>query len=321
MKSRSVSLTGATGFLGWHIATTFQRAGWTVRAIVRPGNTKPLPDGVESRESALHAAALAAVIAGTDVLVHAAALTRSGSEDVLRAINVDGTRAVIDAANDTGSRLVLISSQAANGPGTPLVPSREDDTPHPLTPYGRSKLAAETHVRADARVPWTILRPSAIYGPRDRGFLQLFRLAARGRFLLVAPPDTAFTLIHVDDAARAVVMAAGNPRAIGETFFIGHPEPQSPDAMLRQLARAFGHPYRPRRVPPFALRAIAAAGDVAWRLGIEPMLDRSRLMELHAEGFVCAVDRASDRLGFTAETPLPAGLESTLRWYRRQGWV
>src|ERR1019366_8346883 len=180
-----------TGFLGWHIATTFQRAGWTVRAIVRPGNTKPLPDGVESRESALHATVLAA------------ALTRSGSEDVLRAVNVDGTRAVIDAANDTGSRLVLISSQAANGPGTPLVPSREDDTPHPLTPYGRSKLAAETHVRADARVSWTILRPSAIYGPRDRGFLRLFRLAARGRFLLFAPPDTAFTLIHVDDAARA----------------------------------------------------------------------------------------------------------------------
>ena len=227
MKSRSVSLTGATGFLGWHIATAFQRAGWTVRAIVRPGNTKPLPEGVESRESALHAAALAPAIAGTDVLVHAAALVRAGNEDVLRAVNVDGTRAVIDAANDTGSRLVFISSQAANGPGTPLVPSREDDTPHPLTPMAAASWRRKTHVRADARVPWTILRPSAIYGPRDRGFLQLFRLAARGRFLLVAPPDTAFTLIHADDAARAVVMAADDPRAIGETFFVGHPEPQS----------------------------------------------------------------------------------------------
>jgi nucleoside-diphosphate-sugar epimerase len=324
MTNRSVSLTGATGFLGWHIATAFMRAGWHVRAIVRPGNTKPLPDGpgrIDARESALHAAALAPAIAGTDVLVHAAALVRAGHEDILRAVNVDGTRAVIDAANDTGTRLVFISSQAAHGPGTRRDPAREDDASHPLTAYGRSKLAAERHIRADARVPWTILRPSAIYGPRDRGFLQLFRLASRGRYLLVAPPDTAFTLIHADDAARAVAMAADHPGAVGETFFIGHPEPQTAGDILRQLARIYDRPYTPRRVPAFALRALAAAGDVAWRLGIEPLFDSSRLAELHAGGFVCAVDRASQRIGFTAATPLPDGLASTARWYRREGWV
>lgn len=321
MKSRSVSLTGATGFLGWHIAAAFQRAGWTVRAIVRPGNTKPLPAGVESRESALHAAALRPAIAGSDVLVHAAALTRSGNEDVLRAVNVDGTRAVVDAVNDTGARLVFISSLAAAGAGTPERPAREDDVPNPLTAYGRSKLAAEAAVRAEARVAWTILRPSSVYGPRDRGFLPLFRLASRGRFLLVAPPDTAFTLIHADDVARAIVKAADHPGAIGETFFVGHPESQTADALLRHFARAADRPYTPRRVPQFVLRTIAAAGDIAWRLGIEPMLDGSRLAELRAEGFVCAVDRASERIGFTAQTPLAAGLASTLEWYRQQGWL
>ena len=300
------------------------RAGWHVRAIVRPGNTKPLPDGpgrIEVRESSLHAAALAPAIDGTTVLVHAAGLVRAGHEDLLRAVNVDGTRAVIDAANDTGTRLLFISSQAAHGPGTRRDPAREDGTPHPMTAYGRSKLAAERHVRADARVPWTILRPSAIYGPRDRGFLQLFRLASRGRFLLVAPPDTAFTLIHADDAARAIVIAADHPGAVGETLFVGHPEPQTADDVLRRLAQVYECPYAPRRVPSVALRALAAAGDIAWRLGIEPMFDSSRLTELHAEGFVCAVDRASDRIGFTAATPLGEGFASTAQWYRREGWV
>jgi nucleoside-diphosphate-sugar epimerase len=246
---------------------------------------------------------------------------RAGNEVVLRAVNVDGTHAVVDAANDTGTRLVFISSQAAHGPATAQNPAREVATPHPITAYGRSKLDAETHLRAAARVPWTILRPSAIYGPRDRGFLQLFRLASHGRALLVAPPDTAFTLIHADDAARAVLTAADHAGAIGETFFVGHREPQTADAILRDLSRIFGHPYAPRRIPMFALRAAAAAGDVAWRLGIEPAIDSSRLAELNAGGFVCAVDRASDRIGFTAVTPLPAGLASTLEWYRQQGWV
>src|SRR5438874_2023345 len=129
MKNRSLSLTGATGFLGWHIAEAFRDAGWSVRAIVRPGSRKALPDGVESRESALHAAALRLAIADTSLLVHAAALMRSGNEDVMRAVNVDATRAVIDAVNDTGAQLMFISSQAAAGPGVAARPSREDDLP------------------------------------------------------------------------------------------------------------------------------------------------------------------------------------------------
>src|SRR5262249_5269504 len=174
--SPSVSITGATGLLGWRMAEAFLQRGWIVRGIVRPGNTKPLPDGVEPRESALHASSLKAAVAGTDVLVHAAALIRSGNADVLRA--------VIDAVNDAGVRLVFISSQAAIGAGTPERPAREDDPPHPINAYGRTKIAAENFIRSDARVPWTILRPCSVYGPRDRQWLPLVRLAARRRFLL-----------------------------------------------------------------------------------------------------------------------------------------
>ncbi len=321
MKNRSVSVTGATGFLGWHAAEAFLARGWHVRAIVRPGNTKPLPDGVESRESALHAAALTVAVAGTDVLVHSAALMRSGNDDVLRAANVDATRAVIDAANSTGSRLVLMSSQAAIGAGTLARPAREDDAPHPLTAYGRSKLAAEMFVRADARVPWTILRPCSVYGPRDRQFLPLIRLAARGWFPIAAPPSTPFTLIYVEDVARAIVMASEDERAIGEALFIAHPEPHTSSSILQHIATAVGRPYKPRQVPRFALRALALGGEVAWRFGFTPMLDRARLSELEAEGFVCAVDRAERVMGFRATMPLTEGLERTVRWYRDRGWL
>lgn len=313
-------MTGATGFVGWHLAEAFRLAGWRVRAVVRPGGTKPVPEGVERIEAALHARTLCAAVGASDVVLHSAGLTRAHNRSAFE-FNVSGTRAVIDTANVTGARLVLISSQAAMGAGTASRPSREDDVPRPLTPYGRSKLAGEAAVRAEARTPWTIIRPPTVYGPRDRQFLPLFRLAAHGIFLQVVPAAMAFTFLYVEDLARGVVLAAESERASGQTLFLGHPDPSSADDVLRGLAEAFGRRHRPWRVPDLALRAVAWGGELAWTFGEEPLLDRTRLTELRAEGFVCAVDRAREVLGFTAAVTLREGLERTAQWYRHQGWI
>jgi nucleoside-diphosphate-sugar epimerase len=320
MRSRSVSITGASGFVGWHLAEAFRLAGWRVRAIVRPGGVKPVPDEVERVEAAFRAATLSAAIGESDVVVHAAGLTRALDASAFE-FNVSGTRAIVGAVNATGARLILISSQAAMGAGTISRPTREDDVPRPLTPYGRSKLAGEDVVRSDARTPWTIIRPTSVYGPRDRQFLPIFRLAARGIFLRVVPAATAFTFIYVDDLARGVVLAAAGERASGQTLFLGHPDPLRADDLLRALADVFGRRYRPWHVPDFVLRAFAWGGQLAWRFGEEPLLDRARLTELGAEGFVCAVDRAREVLGITAAVRLPDGLARTAQWYRNQGWV
>ena len=324
--ARAVSLTGVTGFLGWSIAERFRDAGWDVTAIVRPGNRKPLPTGVRRVEAALDRESLARPASESSLIVHVAGLTHAPDEPAFNAVNVAGTEAVVRAANMTGARLILISSQAAVGAGTPQSPSREDDQPQPLTPYGRSKLAAEEVVRTFARTSWTILRPSAVYGPRDKQFLPLFRLASHGWFPLALNPQTAFTFIHVDDAARAVVRAATEltaraAAAEGTVLFLGHAEPRTAEDLLRALAQIYNQPYRPRRVPDGVLGALSWVSEWAWQIGKTPLLDRSRLIEFRAAGFVCAVDRAHDTLGFTAEVTLEDGLERTARWYREQRWI
>jgi nucleoside-diphosphate-sugar epimerase len=319
---RTVSITGATGFLGWRMAEAFRDDGWRVRGIVRRGNLKPLPDGVESRQASLHdSGELARAIDGSDVIVHSAALIRAPTEAAFEAANVEGTRHVVAAANRAGVRLVHISSQAAGGPGTPVRPAREHDPPRPLNAYGRSKLASERVVRGEALVPWTIVRPSAVYGCRDRGFLPLFRLAARGVFLELADPAASFTLVNVDDVARSVLLTAVVERAAGETLFVGHPQPHRADELLRHLAEIFGRRYRALRVPPAIAALAAAAGDAVWWLGRRPLIDRGRLVELRAEGFVCDVGRAREVLGFTADVPLREGLTRTAEWYRNRGWI
>jgi nucleoside-diphosphate-sugar epimerase len=321
MRSRSVSITGATGFLGWHLSEAFRDAGWGVRAIVRPGNRKPVPPGVEIVQALLDPRALSSAFSGSSLVVHAAALVRAASVRQMDHVNVQGTRAAVHAANLAGARLLFVSSQAAIGPGTTEKPSREDDVPQPLTAYGRSKLAAEGVVRSEARGAWTIVRPSAVYGPRDRGFLPLFRLASHGIFLMIASPATPFTFIYVDDLVRAIVAAGTDERAANQTFFLGHPDPRTADDLMRSLAEAFGRAYRPLRVPPLMIRMAGAAGDVCWKLGVKPIVDGARASEVRAGGFVCAVDLARDLLGVTGAVPLSEGVARTARWYRDRGWV
>jgi dihydroflavonol-4-reductase len=318
---RVATVTGATGFLGGHLCEALRDSGWTVRAIVRPGNKKPLPSGIEPVEAALDSDALAKAAAGSSLLIHSAAMVRAATEREIQRVNVGGTKAAVDAANAAGARLLFISSQAAMGPDPIAKPSREDDSPHPITPYGRSKRDAESLIRRDARVPWTIVRPCAVYGPRDRGFLPLYRLARKGVFLMVAPPSTPFNFIYIDDVIRGLVLAATDDRAIGGTFFLAHPTPETAENFSRAMADALGSKYRPIPVPSLAVRIAGAIGEVCWRLGVTPDVDASRVAEMRAGGFVCSVDRARDVLGFTAQRPLREGVEQTARWYRDRGWV
>jgi nucleoside-diphosphate-sugar epimerase len=140
-----------------------------------------------------------------------------------------------------------------------------------------------------------------------------------------------FTFVHVHDLARAIVLAtrlttdvadgvAGGQRE-GRIYFVSHPDPFTADDLYRTLAEIFDRRYRPLPIPGLALSLVASAGAWSWALGVKPLIDRARLIELRAEGFVCSVDRIRDALGFRATLPLRAGLEETAAWYREAGWI
>lgn len=321
MKSRSLSITGATGFVGWHVAEAFVQRGWRVRAVVRRGNQRPLPQGVEAVESDLDVASLTRAFDGSDAVIHGAALIRAKDEAAFHLVNVVGARAAADAAKHVDARFVLISSLAAGGEGTVERPRHEDDPPAPVNAYGRSKLASERAVQEVDGLRWTIIRPCAVYGPRDYGFLPLFRMARRGLFLVPSGRDIAYTLVYIGDLVDAIVRATEVDGAVGQTCFIGHQRPHTGDDLLRVMAQVEGRTFRPIRVPGPLFTAVARLGDVAWQLGIKPMVDSGRLVELRAKGFVCRVDRAEQVLGFTATMDLEAGVAATARWYREHGWT
>jgi len=276
MNPGRVAVTGASGFIGWHIAERLRACGWTVVAVVRPGSTKPLPDGVDRVQGALDPASLARACDRAEAIVHAAGIVRARSAAEYTAVNVDGTRAAVDAATTVGARLIHVSSLTAAGPASAKEPRGEFDESRPITEYGRSKLAAEELIRRTGDLKWTIVRPAAVYGPRDRQFLPLFQTARAGLFLRLSNAAVfSLTLAHVADVACAIEMACRSDAVDGETLAIGHPIPRSFDDILRAVASAVGRRYRPLPVP-FGLARLGA-----W-LGVGG-LSRSRQAEREHE--------------------------------------
>jgi len=317
--TRTVAMTGATGFIGWHVACRFHEHGWHVRALVRPESGRPVPDGVERITAPLREADVASACRDAELIVHMAGAVGARSAEEFSRSNVDATRDVARAARAIGARLVHMSSLGATGPGAPSDPPAENDPLRPINLYGESKRRGEEMVHQVAGLDWVIVRPTLVYGPRDRLFYPLFKLARHGLFF-VAQTTAAYNVIHVEDLAKGVELAATSAPS-GETFFLGHPEQVTMTTLLSRLATVFGRRFRPIAVPRFALRAAAEIGSIAGALGLRVPIDRARWKELNAEGFVCRIDKARDRLGFVAEIEQLDGFARTAAWYARNGWL
>jgi nucleoside-diphosphate-sugar epimerase len=267
-------------------------------------------------------AALAALVKGRDVVFHVAGAVaaRSGAE-FMRA-NRDGARRVAEAARREGvARLVLVSSLAVTGPSPPGGAVDERSGPGPLTAYGRSKQAGEEAARATG-VPLTIVRPPAVYGPRDRAFLTLFRAARRGVVPLLGTGAQAVTLVHVRDLAEALVAAATSDATRGGVYHAGQETPVTQRALATAVGRAVGRAVRCVRLPgPLVGATLRANGILVRLLGGAPLLDGDKARELLAAGWVCSSAALRRDAGWVAATALDEGLAGTARAYREAGWL
>ncbi len=319
-----VALTGATGFVGSHILDALRAAGVPRRVLVRGGGRGaggPLPAEEVVEGSLEDGAALRALVREAGAVVHVAGLVRAARAADFERANAAGTARLLGAMAEAapGARLIYVSSLAAAGPSPVIEGRAPDDPPAPVSAYGRSKLRGEGYVRGWSG-PWVVLRPPAIYGPRDRDVLQFFRLAARGMVPLPAG-ERWVTVAHVTDVARAV-LAAGS-RGTNLVLHLGEPFPQRLDELIAALAQAGGVP-RPRMpaVPAVVLRAAGLAGDALQWLGARGVaMTSDKAGELLARHWTAATAASLAALGLAGFVPFAYGARSTWAWYRQHGWV
>jgi len=304
-----VSITGANGFIGQHLCERFGDRGDVVRPIVRCDFESPsIGDRFE----------------GVDVVVHAAGATRAPTRALLRASNVDLTKRIIELAQQANvARFVFVSSQAAAGPASFLdAPVTEEMSPAPIDAYGRSKLDAEQAVRA-SDTPWVIVRPAAVYGPRDRDFLAMFRLARWGLAVHPANREQWISIAHVRDVADGVVSAATAQNGVGGTFFLANDVPVQWADLFRAAARAARRSlFVDVDLPGWLISAGAAGGDVLARVaGSAGLLTSDKAALTKPRFWLCSNERAKRELGFVPRIGLDDGLTETHDWYRTHGWL
>lgn len=322
---RTALVTGGTGFLGSHVVDALLAADWQVRCTVRATSNLRWMEGKQVElvvADVRDAAGVKRAVDGIDAVFHCAGRTR-GSRDELFAANHEGTRVVLEASshNRRQVRFVYCSSQAAAGPGTLKRPREEDDPPAPTSDYGWSKLAGEEETLNYAdRLQVSVLRPVAVYGPRDEDTLPYFQMATRGVVVVPGIRRRLVQLVHARDAAAALTLAAEKPEAVGRTYFVGHPEIIDWRQLAGAIATAVGR--RATRLPlPSAVMRAAGVGAELLGSGKPGQLDRRRAKDMSERAWTCRVTRLTSELGWEPEYDSENGLRQTAQWYRKEEWL
>jgi nucleoside-diphosphate-sugar epimerase len=328
-------VTGGTGFIGSHLVERLVDQGYHVTCLIRKTSnlrwlnhllTAKSPQ-VELVMGDLHdVEALAQHVRDTDLVFHLAGLTKAPDAATYDRVNAGGTKGLIEACLAAQTRLdrfVYCSSLAAVGPSRDATPKAEDVTPQPLTDYGSSKLKGELILREYAdRLPITIIRPPAVYGPRDVDIFLFFQMINRGVMPILGDADKLLSLVHVKDLVAGIYTAAVSECAIGETYFLTDGDIHTWLEIERVIADALEkHPLKVQ-VPFFLLDFISIFTEAAAKVTRQtPTLNRQKVRDLKQRFWICDSTKAQKELGYHPNYFLEKGIQETADWYRANGWL
>jgi len=328
--SKTILITGGTGLIGSHLAERLLSLGYKVRCLLRYPDKRrwlgDLPVEVAPGDITIPST-LPDAVRGVDAVVHAAALLNARSADDFVRFNVQGTKNLLDAcvnASPSPARFVYCSSQAAAGPSPLDRPMTVDDPANPLTEYGKSKLESERLIAGFRNaIETVIIRPSAVFGPRDRQVLLYFKAIATWRIKpFFGSPANRVSVIYVADLVEALICALVAPADHLPAYpvFVADPQPHTWAHIAETMEKALGRRALPLVIPR---RVIAAAATISELFSGRKVsvFNREKAREMLASSWWCDPKPAIDHLGWKTVTPLKTAIQQTVDWYRSQGWI
>jgi len=327
---RKVLITGASGFVGFHLIEAALQAGLEVHAAVRSSSQLDHLKGYEVQYVSpdfSNEASIRELLDDKqyDYVIHAAGITKAFSETEYNAVNAGYTQHLAQAilhAKKPVSKFVFISSLAVLGPIAydAQAPLLEDHKPGPVTAYGRSKLLAEQYLQQLQGLPLITLRPTAVYGPRDKDIFIMFKLVNRGLEPYIGNKQQRLSFIYVKDLAKATISALTSP--VTGTYNLSDGNVYDRYALadiakklLKKNTLKFHVPYGMVKVIAGVLEKMPSSGKKA------PALNREKLNELTAPNWNCSIEKSRTDLQFVPAYDLEKGLSETLQWYKDQQWL
>lgn len=326
-----VLVTGATGFTGVALMKKLGAMGLELRAIVRPSSSRE-----ELRElkvkwfegNVFDSETVRQATENVEYIFHVAAAYREAkiTEADYRNVHVESTKLLARAALESPSfkRFIHVSTVGVHG-HIENPPADETYRFHPGDIYQDTKAEAEMWLRTFAQshqLPYTVIRPAAIYGPGDQRLLKIFKMASKRFFPVLGSGKGLYHLIHVDDLTEILITAATHPNAEGEAFIAGNPAANQLLEIATIISRAYGKDrLRVLRLPVLPFYAAGwLCEKICPPLGIEPPIYRRRVA-FYTKDRSFNTRKLRERLGYTMRYTSERGLTETAQWYLQHGQV
>lgn len=324
-----ITVTGGAGFVGTHLIRKLLSDGHEVTSLdlndspvdaeLRAKGARMLKGSVTDRS------AVDAAVSGAEVVHHQASAFRDihAPDEFYDDVDVNGTRTVLESARAAGARRVVVASTQGVHGILEQVPGNEDSPIAPRDHYCVAKVDAERVCEEFIALGMdvVIVRPTSIYGPGDtHGWLTLFRMIRKGRFVMIGDGQTWNHPVYVDNLVQLLMLVADSPHARGRTYIAADAEPVTLNELVDAVADTLGVRVRVFRFPFYKIAyGVATVVETAARpLKVEPMIFRRRLSWFRTNRNF-SIDRARKELGYEPAVPLSDGLARTAEWYREQG--
>jgi len=323
MQPMKALVTGATGFIGSHLCEEFVKRGYEVTCLVRDTSNLKWVEGMNItfiKGDCTSIESLFDAVAHVDCIFHLAGLTKACTEKAFFCANAEGTENLIRAAvqkNPKLKRFVYLSSLAAAGPSKNGSPLKEDTVPCPVSSYGKSKLGGERAVlKYKDKIPITILRPCAVYGPRDKDLFIVFKMVKKGIFPYWG--KCYYSLLYVDDLVQALILSVENKKAEGKIYFLSDSRCYTNEEIAREISSALGMKVTRLKMPKFIMPFFAFLGE---RINKGGIINRDKMRELSYSHWICDSKKAKEELGFIPKVGIKEGIKWTADWYRIHRWL
>ena len=329
-----ILITGASGFIGSFIVEEALNRGFETWAAVRKSSSKEWLQDERIHFIELNLSSRQQLVEQLrhqdfDYVVHAAGVTKCLNIQDFRRINTEGTKNLVEAILEVGmplKRFVYLSSLSIFGAikeQQPYEEIRETDTSQPNTEYGRSKLEAELYLDSvGSRIPYIILRPTGVYGPREKDYFVMAKSIQQHTDFAVGYKRQDITFVYVTDVVQAVFLALDHGDS-GRKYFLSDGEVYQSTTFSNLIHEELGRPWWIRiTAPVWVLRIITFFGEHISRItGKVSVLNNDKFNILKQRNWRCDIQPAIDELGYQPNVKLEEGVKRTIKWYKDNGWI
>lgn len=322
-----IGVTGGTGFIGSQLVDFLTAAGHKTECLIRStsslkwieGSGAGFVDGSLNDKDSLRS-----FVRGKDIIFHIAGRIKGTAEELFSA-NSKGTEnllAAVKGENPGLGRFLFVSTQETLGIVEGTAPAAEDTPARPVTAYGKSKREAEQTVMGyGEKIPWTIVRPSSVFGPRDPELLLFFNLVSKG-WILSPKIDSKISVLYSGNLIPALYAAATSRISSGKIYHLADDETVTWKSFGEIIAASMGKNPRRLIVPKWVLTLIGTANSLYSTVTKKPAtLNKEKLLMMMQPNLEISNRRAKEDFGFHSSIPLAQCIRETVAWYRKEGWL